>query len=158
MSYSRWDDKNNWYAFWCSGSPEGKESEMLALWHCKGEKEQLFDWTYAELDGVDEKWFREHYEDLSDSDVSKAIDIVITFRWEVEAKVYYPTKETLRANPSPENIDVILDLFTHVSDESRSDWSQSSGDLLDILFSFNYECNSLVFGNKIFNDSFIFVY
>ena len=134
MSYSRWSD-SNWYAFWVSGNPKGKESQTLALYHRGDEKEQRLDWTYAELEGADKQWLDKHYTGLSDTDLSEAIGIITTIRLEVEKRAYDQIEAMVRTNPCPENVDIVLSLFMRSTNLCDSEWSPSSGDLLDLLFS-----------------------
>ncbi|GAF82889.1 unnamed protein product [marine sediment metagenome] len=93
MSYSRWGS-SNWYAFWRNNDATDLESQSLALWHCcKGEH---LAWSYAELMEANECWLKEKYPDISDNDISEALDIIQVFQREMRS-LYKHSKQARAA-------------------------------------------------------------
>ena len=131
MSYSRWSD-SKWYAFWQSSNSENLDSQTLSLWHC--DEEQTPNWSYAELREVDRAWLCSRYPGASDDDIREAMGIINIFQWEVEQrdlrKRFKRLIDTVRRDPSPQNVDVMVSMFMDNSQDVPS-----SGELLDFLFS-----------------------
>lgn len=114
MSYSRWD-RSSWYAFWDSGSGEDMESQVLALWHRNKatDAEQLHSWTYPQVEKADEAWLREHYDGLSEEDMTDARHIIRAFLSQVRRKyVIGPVLE----NPC-KNVTAALDFYFSDDDD-----------------------------------------
>ena len=83
MSYARWSD-GNWYAYPAVNDSKELDKQLLALYHCKIEGGGC--WSYAKIKDADENWVADKFSGVSEDDVIEALDIIASFRFEMESK------------------------------------------------------------------------